>query len=126
MKPEKLSAFGERLLEAFADVPKGKIAEVMQVKASAISNYLYGRIPDADKLKRISEFTNCSIHWLITGEGEKLVNSDKPINLDETFREVVREIVSAELDSRNVARIPAQNVKNEKEKEKNNSPSPKK
>ncbi len=122
MKSEKLSAFGARLLEAFGGIPKGKIAEVMQVKPSALSNYLAGRIPDADKLKVISDFTHCSIHWLITGEGEKLVKPS--VNLDETIRNVVQEMIDAELESRNVARIPAENVKHEKEKKKKDSPSP--
>ena len=98
---EKMSAFGERLLEAFGkDFPKSKIAEVMDVKPSAVTNYLQDRIPDAEKLQLISDFTNCSIHWLITGDGEKYLNPGRHVNLDFTFREVVREIVNEELDKR--------------------------
>ena len=112
MKSDKLSPFGKRLLEAFGEIRKGKIAEVMQVKPSALSNYLAGRIPDANKLKLISGLTHCSIHWLITGEGEKLVKPS--IDLDATLRNVVQEMIDAELESRNVARIPAENIKTEK------------
>lgn len=104
MKPEKLSAFGERLLEAFGDVSENVIADVMEIDVSELPKYLETEIPDAETLKQISDFTNFSIHWLITGEGEKLV----------------------EPDSENFAVIPAENVKTEKEKNNNNSPSLKK
>lgn len=119
MKSDKLSTFGQRLLEAFGDdVPKGKIAEVLGVKASAVSNYLQDRIPDADKLQAVSDFTNCSIHWLITGEGEKFLNSEKKVNLDDTFREIVRDMIREEIESveKNRAEIRGENIKNEKEK----------
>ena len=101
MKPEKLSAFGERLLEAFGDVSENVIADIMQIEVSELPRYLEGELPTAETLKHISDFTNFSIHWLITGEGEKLVRPE------------------------NVAIIPAENVKTEKEKNNNNSPSPK-
>jgi len=99
---EKISDFGKRLLEAFGEeIPKGKIAEIMQVDSqSSVTNYLRGRIPDAEKLQLISDFTKCSIHWLITGEGEKYLSPGKYINLDSTFREIVRDIVNEELDKR--------------------------
>ncbi len=100
-----MTSFGERLLDIFGDVPKGNIAKVLGVKPSAVTNYLQDRVPDGDKLKRISDFTNCSIHWLITGEGEKYLNSNKQINLDETFRAVVREIIREELSRTNWEKV---------------------
>ncbi len=72
-----MSSFGERLLEAFGEVPKSKIAEILGVKPSAVTNYLQNRVPDEEKLRRISDFTKCSIHWLITGEGNKFVDNKK-------------------------------------------------
>jgi len=128
MKLVEPSAFGKRLLEIFEDAgeknPKSKIAEVLGVKPSAVTNYLQDRIPDADKLRQISNFTKCSIHWLITGEGEKYINVEKKVNLEETIREVVREIVREEISNR--AEIPGKNLKNEKEKKNSISSSLKK
>ncbi len=72
-----MSSFGERLLEAFGDVPKGKIAKILGVKPSAVTNYLQDRVPDEEKLRRISDETKCSIHWLLTGEGNKFIETEK-------------------------------------------------
>ena len=127
MESEKLSTFGERLIAAFGEVPKSKIAEVLGVKPSAVTNYLQDRIPDADKLKAISDFTNCSIHWLITGEGEKYLNPEKQVTLDESFRAIMREMIREEIVSeKNRAAIRGEDVKIEKEKVLKSTPSPKK
>lgn len=119
MKIVEPAPFGQRLLEVFGElVPKDtvreKIMEVLGVKKSALTNYLQDRIPDTDKLQAISEFTNCSIHWLITGEGEKYLNQ-KQINLDDTFRGIVREMIREEMIKEKVI-ILSKDVKNEKEK----------
>ena len=37
----------------------------------AVKNYVEGRIPAVDVLIEISDSTNCSIDWLVTGKGEK-------------------------------------------------------
>ncbi len=92
-----MSTFGKRFLEAFGDKQKGEIADILGVSAAAVTNYLQGRIPDEEKLRKISDFTNCSIHWLITGEGEKYLNPGRHINLDVTFRELVRELIREEI-----------------------------
>ena len=101
MKPENLSAFGARLLEAFGDVSENVIADVMQIDVSELPKYLESDLPSAEQLTQISAFTGFSIHWLITGAGEKLV----------------------EPDSENFAVIPAENIKNDREKNNNGSPS---
>ena|SRR6185436_16462047 len=102
MKPENISAFGARLLEAFGDVSENVIADIMQVEVSELPKYLEDEPPSAEQLKHISDFTGFSIHWLLTGEGEKRVRPE------------------------NVAIIPAENVKTEREKNNNGSPSLKK
>jgi chromosome partitioning protein len=77
----KRSPFGYRLKEAFRDIPNKEIAKKLRVSNSAVTTYMLGRIPPAETLVEISRLTNYSIHWLITGEGERLasvgISSDK-------------------------------------------------
>lgn len=81
------SSFGERLREAFGGVSNKDIAERIGVGKSAVTNYIEGRIPSADMLAKISELTNYSIHWLITGEGSKFVDWKTEAELSERERE---------------------------------------
>jgi SOS-response transcriptional repressor LexA/transcriptional regulator with XRE-family HTH domain len=76
------SSFGGRLREAFVGVSNKEIAERLGVSKSAVTNYVEGRIPSADMLAKISELTSYSIHWLITGEGSKLVSQKTEADLD--------------------------------------------
>ncbi len=132
MKLVEPSLLGSRLLEDFgAPVPKdkirSKIAEVLDVRLFAVTNHLQDRIPDTEKLQPVSAFTNCSIHWLITGEGEKFLNAEKKVNIDDTFRDIVREIVCQEITlvEKNRGETRGEDVKKEKEKVLNPTPSQK-
>ncbi len=69
MKKNEQSDFGARLRQAFGDLPNIEIANKLEVSGPAITNYMAGRIPSADTLVTISRLTNCSLHWLLTGEG---------------------------------------------------------
>jgi repressor LexA len=79
---ENASSFGRRLREAFVGISNKEIAERLGVSKSAVTNYVEGRIPSADMLAKISELTGYSIHWLITGEGSKLVSQKNEADLD--------------------------------------------
>jgi chromosome partitioning protein len=70
------SPFGYRLKEAFQEIPNKEIARKLGVSNSAVTTYMLGRVPPAELLTEISRLTDCSIHWLITGEGEKFVNPE--------------------------------------------------
>lgn len=72
----KRSPFGYRLKEAFQGIPNKEIAKKLRVSNSAVTTYMLGRIPPAEALVEISRLTGYSIHWLITGEGEKIANVD--------------------------------------------------
>lgn len=63
--------FGKRFKEAFGTRQNYEIAELLGLSDSAITTYVGGRIPSAEKLIEISKITNCNLHWLLTGEGEK-------------------------------------------------------
>jgi len=74
----KISDFGRRLKEAFSNDSNQSIAEKLGVTKSALTAYMQGRIPPADKLIEIVRLTGCNLNWLLTGElSKKLANEIK-------------------------------------------------
>lgn len=63
------TTFGQRLKLAFGNAKNAEIARKIGVGETAVSNYLSGRVPDAEKLVAIRNSTNCDLNWLLTGEG---------------------------------------------------------
>lgn len=67
--------FGNRFKVVFSErlgiTQKGKIAKLLEVSASAVTNYTQGRIPETPILEKIVNFTQCSPTWLLCGIGEK-------------------------------------------------------
>lgn len=85
LKTEKTSKnldFSKRLKSLFEGKSYLEIGQLLNLSDATISNYLNGRIPSADKLIRISEITDCNLHWLLTGRGEKIL---KPVNKPTTL-----------------------------------------
>ncbi len=82
---EVQSILEQRIREAFNNQPTKEIANKLGLSYHAVRNYLRGRIPSGEKLIEISQLTGCSIHWLLTGEGEKKVvdssSGEIPVNL---------------------------------------------
>lgn len=76
------TSFGQRLRLAFGNAKYAQIAEKMGVSEATIKVYMAGRVPDADKLAKIAELTNCNLHWLLTGQGDVLF-----AGLGDTFAE---------------------------------------
>lgn len=99
------SSFGSRLKTAFNNAINADIAHKLSVSEAAVSNYVRGRIPDAEKLIEISNLTKCSIHWLLTGEddpsGVRIIEKDTfdPIMNREVLAAMIREIVRDEMAS---------------------------
>lgn len=67
----ELADFGRRLRDIFGGVQNKEIAARLGVSRPAVTAYLQGRIPSAEKLIEISALTGCNLHWLLTGEGPK-------------------------------------------------------
>lgn len=63
------TTFGQRLKRAFGNAKYSIIAEKMGVSEATVKVYMAGRVPDAEKLLQINRLTNCSLHWLLKGEG---------------------------------------------------------
>ncbi len=77
MKTTDKLNFGQRLREAFKGASQTEIARQLGVSNSAVTNYVEGRVPPAEKLIKIADLTGYSIHWLITGDGPKRVYEQK-------------------------------------------------
>lgn len=90
-----MRTFGERLKSAFGSVKNKEIARIMGVSESAVSNYMAGRVPDADTLISIKKLTNCDLDWLITGNerpSSKSVSGSVNAKLAEIAREQARHL----------------------------------
>lgn len=87
------AGFGERLRQAFDDAGNSEIARKLGAEPSTITNYMKGRIPPPKTLVAIAALTNCSIDWLITGEGD---DDQEPYGfLDSNKRDVIQSLAEA-------------------------------
>ncbi len=69
----KNSDFVERFKEVCESSQPSDVARFLNISYQSAKNYLQGRLPDPNVLRVISERTPYSIHWLLTGSGEKYV-----------------------------------------------------
>ena len=104
------NAFVERFIEVCGSSQPVEIAQLLNISYQAAKNYLQGRLPDTKVLITISEETPYSIHWLLTGNGEKFLtspaNEDTNILTDQirafvrqTCLEIIGEVLSNQKDS---------------------------
>lgn len=128
---DKENLFIERLAEVCGTSEPAKIQRLLNISYQAAKNYLQGRLPDPLVLRTIAERTPYSIHWLLTGHGEKLVagsglvSGDTPLTtrqIRDLVRtecvEVINELMrSRELTQQKVVVLPSDSLKSEKVKE---------
>lgn len=76
---KKEEGFRERVIEAFGGIGIREISETTGIPYQTLYSYLTGKrdIPN-DTLVQLSKATNVSIHWLLTGEGDKYVPEPSP------------------------------------------------
>ena len=84
--------FAERFIEVCGSNEPAEISRLLKISYQAARNYLDGRLPDANILLSIAEKTPYSIHWLLTGVGEKFVDPTE-IEEESMTLEKIREIV---------------------------------
>ena len=93
MEIEK-NKFIERFIEICGTSEPARVQRLLNISYQAAKNYLLGRLPDATVLKAIAEKTPYSIHWLLTGNGEKLVFGETPKDttiLTDQIRTLIRQ-----------------------------------
>jgi predicted transcriptional regulator len=85
--------FVERFIEVCDSSQPADIARLLNISYQAAKNYLEGRLPDSGVLLAIAEQTDYSIHWLLTGQGDKFAQNatrEDTLLLSGKFREFVR------------------------------------
>lgn len=117
--------FVARLIEVCGSEQPADVARILKVSYQAAKNYLNGRLPDSSVLLSIAEKMPYSVHWLLTGEGDKFVagndlKQDTPLApgalrafVRRECRQIVSEILSVQTqpaeigsDSRTVVLTP--------------------
>lgn len=87
------SSFGDRLREAFGGAKNSEIAGRLGISDASVSAYMSGgSLPHLENLRKISELTKCSLHWLLTGEGE--ANLDPLRFLGQSERQIVEKMAA--------------------------------
>jgi hypothetical protein len=74
----KKNPVAERLIEVCGSAEPSQIKQLLNVSYQAARNYLNGRLPTTQILLAIAENTPYSIHWVLTGEGNKFVGDAPP------------------------------------------------
>lgn len=94
----KNSDFAVRFAEVCGSSEAARVQRLLNISYQAAKNYLNGRLPDPRVLITIAERTPYSIHWLLTGAGEKFSSvqrsQDTPI-LARQISELIRREVQA-------------------------------
>lgn len=85
--------FIERFVEVCGTNEPVKIQRLLNISYQAAKNYLQGRLPDPHVLRTIAERTPYSVHWLLTGTGEKYASSrlyEDTLVLNRQIRALIR------------------------------------
>lgn len=87
-------SYVERFIEVCGSKQPNEIAQLLNISYQAAKNYLQGRLPDSRVLVTISEKTDYSINWLLTGQGDKFAKTKPPedaLLLSDQMRAFVRQ-----------------------------------
>jgi hypothetical protein len=89
----KSGHFGARFTEACGTSEPARKQRLLNISYQAAKNYLGGRLPDSRVLMTIAERTPYSLHWLLTGKGEKFslpAPSEDTLPLARQISELIR------------------------------------
>jgi predicted transcriptional regulator len=123
--------FIDRFVEICGSSQPAEIARLLNISYQAAKNYLQGRLPDSAVLKTISEKTQYSINWLLTGQGKKFIESslnEDTLQVSDQIRafvrkeclEVISELLENQKENQNktapakVIVLTSENIKEEK------------
>lgn len=76
----KIPGLWERIQEAFGGAGVPQIAQLLGLSKPSVYQWRKGDAPWLDTLVHISELTNTSLHWLLTGEGPRSRQLIKDLN----------------------------------------------
>ncbi len=104
-------SFSFRFIEVCGTSRPAGVQQLLNISYQAAKNYLDGRIPDSRVLVTIAERTPYSIHWLLTGRGNKFVADDMreqgtPVltrQMEASVRQICVEVINEFSGRENVA-----------------------
>lgn len=90
------SDFIDRFKEVCGSSQPAEVARLLKISYQAAKNYLNGiRLPDSSILLLIAKKTPYSIHWLLTGEGEKFADVQLPKKIEIELSAEIEEKIEA-------------------------------
>ena len=92
----EFSKFQKRFITACGTANARVISDYLDISYQAAKNYLNGRLPEPKVLIKIAEKTPYSVHWLLTGEGDRFVDHSKKSEA-ELLASVLSEIADASI-----------------------------
>lgn len=95
--------FVARFIEICGTSRPAEIQRLLNVTYQAAKNYLNGRLPSTEVLISLANVSDYSLHWLLTGAGEKKVGSVPTADAllaSDRFRESVREVCAPMIEDR--------------------------
>lgn len=100
------SGFVRRFVHICGTKEPAKVARLFNISYQSAKNYLSGRLPNAYVLRSIAETTPYSIHWLLTGEGEKFTDTtEAALELTDEMRGFIKEICLEIISSMTIEEI---------------------
>lgn len=87
-----------RILEALDAKNAPEVARKLGITKQAVYDWQKST-PSLDNLLKVSESTNTSLHWLLTGDGERNIRSVSTVNFEEVLDERIRRVVRDELST---------------------------
>lgn len=83
----------KRLLEAFGTDNSAEIARQLNLKRQAIYRWRDGKNdPSISALLLISKKTGASLHWLLTGQGPRLITQSMNVSLESKEKKSVEDL----------------------------------
>ena len=133
-KKSEIDLFAARFIEVCGSSRPADIQRLLNISYQSAKNYLNGRVPEPSILIKISDRTGYSIHWLLTGEGEKLVGGNRestpilPRQIEVSVRricvEVINEVLGKEQAQPKVVVLQSANLMSEKAENSDRVPLP--
>ncbi|HEY0658020.1 MAG TPA: helix-turn-helix domain-containing protein [Pyrinomonadaceae bacterium] len=88
--------FVKRFEEVCGTSQPADVARFLNISYQTAKNYLQGRLPDSNVLRLISKRTPYSIHWLLTGHGEKFAEINKQEKDTDILSDALRAFIRRE------------------------------
>jgi hypothetical protein len=98
--PDPTAVF-DRILQTLGAKNAPEAARTLGLSKQSVYDWQKS-VPGLDNLLRIAKSGNASLHWLLTGEGDKHVVQAGRVSFDELLESRIREIVREEIVSSNI------------------------